>query len=188
MHKIIFHLHLFYKSDILIAVNVGVQIMNWIKILFFAFLTLLSACSDENSDNKTIKGNTQSLIIYQQNSADVRKGYFVEVANTREAMAKGLMGRSKLDKDSGFLFNVDLIPSDMEIAMWMKDTLIPLDMLFIDRNGKIYFIYENAEPYSTNAIMAPTRPRAVLEINGSQVKEFGIKIGDLVKTPLLGNM
>lgn len=162
--------------------------MKLIKILAFALLMLTAACSDEKNENATQHGETQSLIIYKQNSAEVRKGFFVEVAETRENMAKGLMGRNKLDVDSGYLFNIDLIPSDMEIAMWMKDTLIPLDMIFMDKNGKIYYIYENAEPYSTQAIMAPTRPRAVLEINGGLIKKLGIEIGDTVKTPILGNL
>lgn len=162
--------------------------MKLIKILFFALIMLTAACSDEKKQTTDSRLSTESLVIYKQNSAEVRKGYFVEVAQTREAMAKGLMGRNNLDKDAGFLFNVNLIPSDMEIAMWMKDTLIPLDMLFIDKNGKVYFVYENAEPYSTNAIMAPNRPRAVLEINGGQVKEYGIEVGDIIKTPMLENM
>jgi len=162
--------------------------MRFIKILAFALFAMVAACSDEKDENAAQTNNTQSLIIYKQDTSEVRKGFFVEVAETREAMAKGLMGRNKLDIDSGYMFNIDLIPSDMEIAMWMKDTLIPLDMLFINKEGKIYFIYENAEPYSTQAIMAPTRPRAVLEINGGQIKKLGIKVGDMVKTPMLGNM
>lgn len=164
--------------------------MKWLKVMLFAAFTLVSACSDKNdNDNKAKEAlKTESLIIYKQQTPEVRKGYFTEIADTRESMAKGLMGRNHLDDDAGFIFDVNLIPSDMEIAMWMKDTLIPLDMLFIDKSGKVYFIYENAEPYSTNAIMAPTRPRAVLEINGGQVKKYGIEIGDTVKTPMLGNM
>ena len=150
--------------------------MKIFKILVFALLTITAACSDEKSSDTAVKNSGKSLVIYKQNTNDVRKGYFVEVADTREAMAKGLMGRNSLDKDAGFLFDVNLIPSDMEIAMWMKDTLIPLDMLFMDSEGKIYYIHENAVPYSTNAIMAPSRPRAVLEINGGQVKEYGIEI------------
>lgn len=157
-----------------------------VKILLFMVMVAMVACSDEKSNkNENI---TQSLVIYKQNTDEVRKGYFVEVAKTREAMAKGLMGRRNLDKDAGFLFDVNLIPSDMEIAMWMKNTIIPLDMLFIDADGVVYYIYENAEPYSINAIMAPRRPRAVLEINGGQIKEQGIAIGDKIKNELFNNM
>lgn len=162
--------------------------MKLFNILAVMLLIFTTACSDKQDDTSAKGKNTASLVIYKQNLPEVRKGYFVEVAKTREEMAKGLMGRNNLDKDSGFLFDVNLIPSDMDVAMWMKDTLIPLDMLFINKSGEIYFIYENAEPYSTNAIMAPRRPRAVLEINGGQVKEFGIEIGDTVKTDMLGNM
>ena len=162
--------------------------MKLIKFFVFALLMITVACSDEKSEEPAQSNSTQSLVIYEQDTSKVRKGYFVEVAETRATMAKGLMGRNHLDADSGFIFNVDLIPSDMEIAMWMKNTLIPLDMIFMDKNGKIYYIYENAEPLSTKAIMAPSRPRAVLEVNGGQVKEFGIQTGDTIKTPILGNM
>ncbi len=159
-----------------------------INILCFLVLVVITACSDEKKNDSVSENATQSLVIYKQNTDEVRKGYFVEVAKTREAMAKGLMGRRTLDEDAGFLFDVNLIPSDMEIAMWMKNTIIPLDMLFIDADGVVYYIYENAEPYSTNAIMAPKRPRAVLEINGGQVKEQGIKKGDKIKNKLFSNM
>ena len=162
--------------------------MKFFKILMVALLFFTAACADEKSDKAEVKNTTKSLVIYKQDTNEAIKGFFVEVAETREEMAKGLMGRNKLDIDSGYLFNVDLIPSDVDIAMWMKDTLIPLDMIFVDKNGKIYFIYENAEPNSTNPIMAPKRPRAVLEINGGQVDKFGIKVGDRIKADLFGNM
>ena len=102
--------------------------MKLFKILAFVLLIFTVACSDEKkSDNASSSGNpTKSLVIYKQNTNEVKKGYFVEVADNRQEMAKGLMGRNKLDADAGFLFDVNLIPSDMEIAMWMKDTLIPL--------------------------------------------------------------
>ena len=151
-------------------------------------LALTITCCDEKSNHQADNGTGKSLVIYKQSSNDVRKGYFVEVAQTRETMAKGLMGRRSLDKDAGFMFDVNLVPKDMDVAMWMKDTLIPLDMLFIDESGVVYYIYENAEPYSTKAIMAPQRPRAVLEINGGQVKEYGIEVGDKIRNELFGNM
>ena len=72
--------------------------MNWFRILFFVLLSLTSSCSDEKSDTAEKRLNTESLIIYKKSSSEVRKGYFVEVAHSREEMAKGLMGRNHLDK------------------------------------------------------------------------------------------
>ena len=76
--------------------------MNWFRILFFVLLSLTSSCSDEKSDTAEKRLNTESLIIYKKSSSEVRKGYFVEVAHSREEMAKGLMGRNHLDKDAGY--------------------------------------------------------------------------------------
>jgi hypothetical protein len=107
------------------------------------------------------------------------------VADTKESMYKGLMGRTSLAENSGMLLDVNIVPQDMQVAMWMKDTLIPLDMIFIDENGEIFYIWENAVVNSTDPIYPPKRPRAVLEINAGQVAEFGIKIGDKVQNRLL---
>ena len=68
--------------------------------------------------------------------------------------------------------------------MWMKDTKIALDMLFIDRDGMIYWIFENAEPDSVKMIVAPYPATAVLEINAGDVKAKGIEIGDMVEYKL----
>ena len=155
-----------------------------LKIMSLSLLILTSACSKEEDKNVNVDG-TEKLVIY---SGDNQLDFSVEIADNKEALYQGLRGRTSLASDSGLLFDISLVPSDMDVAMWMKDTLIPLDMLFIDENGEIFFIHENAEPNSTDAIYPPKRPRAVLEVNAGTVADLDIKVGDRIKNRLLGNM
>ena len=106
--------------------------------------------------------------------------YEVETAATRSEMAKGLMNREELSANSGMIF---VLNGEMQVAMWMKDTLVPLDMLFTNKEGKIIWIYENALPHSTFLIQPEiSEPLySVIEINGGDVKKKGIKLGDMVK-------
>ena len=89
------------------------------------------------------------------------------------------MNRDSLAADSGMIFN--LADVENQVAMWMKDTKIPLDMLFVNSNGRIFFIEENATPMSEELIIAPEPALAVIELNAGDVKKHGIKIGDTVK-------
>lgn len=140
------------------------------KFFKVAFMIMLAAaCSKfDNRDDLSIVND------------DTEKAAFkVELAQTDEEMRTGLMNREKLDANSGMLFNLGNL--NVPTAMWMKDTKIPLDMLFIDKDGTIFWIYENAEPESTKLIVAPFPAFAVLEVNAGDVAKYNIKIGDTVK-------
>ncbi len=101
----------------------------------------------------------------------------VEVAATAPARSRGLMHREYLAPDAGMLFD---FKRDAPINMWMKNTLIPLDMLFIDRNGKIVSIAQQTEPLSLRHIPSAGVVRSVLEINGGAALRLGIAVGDRV--------
>lgn len=150
-----------------------------LKVMVLSALVFSAACSKQE-ENKTEK-----LIIQ---SGEAKYEYKVEIADTKETLYRGLMGRNSMAEDAGMILDVTIVPQDMQVAMWMKDTIIPLDMLFIDENGVIFDMHENAEPYSTEGIYPTKRPRAVLELNAGQVKANNIKIGDTVKNRLLGNL
>jgi len=101
----------------------------------------------------------------------------VELALTPDQQMQGLMYRSQLAPDAGMLFDfVTTAPR----AFWMKNTLIPLDMLFIAADGRIVDIHERAVPLSESVIPSNAPARAVLELNGGTVDRLGIKIGDTV--------
>ena len=104
--------------------------------------------------------------------------FAAELADTPEELATGLMNRSSLDVGKGMLFDFG---SERPVKMWMKNTLIPLDMLFIDKKGKIVYIAENAKPLSLDFIEAEVPVRYVLEIGGGESKANGIAAGDKLK-------
>lgn len=87
------------------------------------------------------------------------------------------MYRRSLPENYGMLF---AWPNERPIQMWMKNTLIPLDMLFIDRKGYIVYIAHSAHPLSTDVISSPKSVLAVLEIAGGEAKNNSIKVGDQV--------
>jgi uncharacterized protein len=110
--------------------------------------------------------------------------FAVEVATTPAQMEQGLMFRRSLAPDAGMIFDYRA-PS--MAAMWMKNTLIPLDMLFVDQRGLIINIHERAVPGSLDPIGAAAPARAVIELNGGTAARLGIKPGDRVIFPIFGD-
>lgn len=104
--------------------------------------------------------------------------FTVEVARTAEEQAQGLMYRSSLAPDRGMIFPFD---TPRQASFWMKNTLIPLDMLFIRADGSIANIEANTVPLSLQPVYADGEVTAVLEIAGGRSAELGIAPGDKVK-------
>ena len=159
--------------------------LKFCKVLAMALVILFSACSDEEkSTNQTA---SDAAVVVSANTGDVKNTFRIDVADTKEKLRHGLMGRTSIDENYGLLFDVNIAPKDSEIAFWMKDTLIPLDMLFMDEQGVIFYIHKNAQPNDVTPIYPPKRPRAVLEINAGQADKYGINVGDMLKADLFGN-
>lgn len=95
----------------------------------------------------------------------------VELAQTPEELAKGLMHRETLEQDEGMLFH---FPEPHPVAMWMKNTLLPLDMIFISPKGEILAIEENTTPRSLKVIGPIENTLQVLEIKGGTAKKHRI--------------
>lgn len=110
-------------------------------------------------------------------SNNKKVSFSVEIARSGEDLAHGLMFREHLKNDAGMLF---IFPHVDEAQMWMRNTKIPLDMLFIDANGRIVKIAENARPYDERVISSLEPVRGALEINGGLAAAMGIKVGDQV--------
>ncbi len=102
----------------------------------------------------------------------------VEVAQTDAERERGLMYRTELSPDSGMLFDFKL---PQPVYMWMKNTYIPLDMVFIASDGRIANIAENTTPLSTDVIASEGQVRAVLELAGGTARAKGIAVGDRVR-------
>lgn len=117
-------------------------------------------------------------------SGETEHQFTVEIADDPEEIATGLMHRESLDRDKGMLFE---FAQPREPAMYMKNTLIPLDMLFISTDGHIEMIARNAVPGSLRTISPGTPVKGVLELNGGQAAELGLQPGDEVVHPIFGN-
>ena len=107
--------------------------------------------------------------------------FSVEMATTEEEKTQGLMYRKELADGKGMLF--DFSP-EQQISMWMKNTYIPLDMIFIRADGRILRIAENTEPHSTKIISSGGLARGVLEVIAGTAQKYGIQPGDRVAHPL----
>jgi uncharacterized membrane protein (UPF0127 family) len=109
--------------------------------------------------------------------------FTVEIADTNEERAKGLMFRNELAADAGMLFDYG---KEQETSFWMQNTLIPLDMIFIGADGVVKNIHVNAKPLDTTPIPSGVPVRFVLEIPGGRSREIGLAVGDRVEHPRVG--
>jgi hypothetical protein len=103
--------------------------------------------------------------------------FIIEIAETPEQQRYGLMFRRALPQDAGMLFISD---PDRPVSMWMKNTYIPLDMLFIRHDGTIVKIITHAEPFDLTPLSSGEPVRGVIEINAGEAERRGLKIGDKI--------
>jgi hypothetical protein len=106
--------------------------------------------------------------------------FTVEIADTASEREHGLMGRTDLAISAGMLFE---FPESAVVAFWMKDTPIPLDMLFVDQDGRIVHIAQRAVPYDYTPISSLVPVTEVLEVNGGTADRLGIHDGDKIVLP-----
>jgi uncharacterized membrane protein (UPF0127 family) len=107
--------------------------------------------------------------------------FSVEIADTEAVREKGLMFRKNLPEGQGMLFD---FRSEQDVSFWMKNTYIPLDMIFIRGDGRILRIARDTEPLSTALIPSGGPVRAVLEVIGGTAEKLGIAPGDRVAFPI----
>jgi uncharacterized membrane protein (UPF0127 family) len=147
--------------------------MRALRILVLSFLLLPSVAWALDTAQVTIKTNDGRSL-----------DFTVELAKTPEEQRVGLMNRPSLPANGGMLFDFGM---ERPVAMWMENTLIPLDMIFIANDGKILGIAERTVPMSREIIASPGPARAVLEVNGGTADRLHIKTGDRLEAPLWRN-
>ncbi|HVG48871.1 MAG TPA: DUF192 domain-containing protein [Rubellimicrobium sp.] len=108
--------------------------------------------------------------------------FTVQVADDTEERAQGLMNVPEMGTLQGMLFVYD---SPQPVAFWMRNTLIPLDMVFAGPDGTISAIHENAVPMDETAIPGGDNVQFVLEVNGGLTKRLGIEPGDVLQHPAI---
>jgi len=127
-----------------------------------------------------LAGEAEVLVV----TAKGRFLFTVEVAETEAQRRQGLQHRKGLAAGAGMLFDYKRV---QPVAMWMKDTLIPLDMLFIDAAGRVVNVARDTVPLSRAAIPSAAPVRAVLEVNAGTARRLGIRPGDRVLHAIFGN-
>jgi uncharacterized protein len=149
------------------------------RLLLAAPAALMAGAALAQSSEITFK---KSSLVVVTASREIK--FEVELALNDAERSRGLMYREKLGPYDGMLFD---FYQDAPVSFWMKNTLIPLDMVFIASDGTIKHVHANAVPLSTEAVPSQFPVRAVLEINGGSARLLGIKPGDKVKHPIFGN-
>lgn len=150
-----------------------------VKLLKLFMVTLLIVSCSKKSDSE--KELTTLIIDNGKNQAV----FEVETATTPEEMTKGLMFRESIPENGGMIFEIG---TPRNIAMWMKNTKIPLDIVFINKDKEVSGFIENAEPMSETLMPSPEPALAVLELNAGSVKKHDIQVGDSVRHESLDNM
>ena len=129
----------------------------------------LAACSDESR-----------LVLHTQSGEHV---FTVEVVDTPETRAQGLMYRQELADDAGMLFDFE---AERPVSFWMQNTFIPLDMIFIGADGVVKNVHVNARPHDPTSIPSEGPVRFVLEIPGGRSQAIDLKAGDRVEHARVG--
>jgi len=166
----------------------------FVAVCLVSFGIMFSGKSQaDNEERRT--ANQPALVIpesaqFETEQITVKKAdgeilYFdVEVAVTPTQQARGLMYRKQMDEDSGMLFLFDYASKR---SFWMKNTLIPLDLVFLHHDGIVHHIHHNAKPQDLTSITSKHPAKAVLELNGGTSDKMGIKEGDQVQHPFFNN-
>ncbi len=139
----------------------------------FAFVLVLAASVGVTAQG----GEPDSLEIVTSTG---RHAFQIEIANNDATRERGLMDRRYMAADHGMLFEFD---REAPVAFWMKNTYIPLDMIFIAPSGVVTHIVSNAEPLSERVIPSGGPCIGVLELNGGTAASIGLKVGDKVHHP-----
>lgn len=152
-----------------------------LRSLTFVFTLLVATAAAAQSPTEVTFERSALVIVGEAE----RHSFDVELALTPEQRSRGLMFRRAMAPNAGMLF--DFGKRTQRVSMWMKNTILPLDMLFLDAGGRIESIAERTVPQSLVAISSRGLVRGVLELNGGTVSRLGIKPGDRVEHPIFGN-
>jgi len=159
-----------------------------VAILIIAFLALLLAnlftkknninyVKSPNQHSDIYNFTKQGELTFQNSTGNFITSIDIEFADNQNERAQGLMYRTKLDENQGMLF---VFPFEEFQSFWMKNTVLPLDMLFINSELKIVTIHKNTEPYSTKGYPSSSPAIYVLEVNAGFTDKYNIKQGDKV--------
>jgi len=149
----------------------------FVLMLTFSFFDLRLARA------QTAQAQAQALEKLEIVTASGSHEFSVEVMRSPSELERGLMYRRFLPVDRGMLFD---FKTEKPIMMWMKNTYLPLDMVFISKSGRVVAIAENTEPFSEKIIPSGVPAYAVLEVNAGTVAKIDLKVGDEIRNSVFG--
>lgn len=154
-------------------------------IALFVFTN--SVCSKKTDSEKidtakilqksTIKFTKQGEVFFQDKNKNLITGIDAELAENEQKRHTGLMFREKMEMNQGMLF---IFPEEEEQGFYMKNTVIPLDIIFVNSKKQIVKIYKNAKPFDTTDLPSVKPCQYVVEVNAGFTDKFGIKEGDFI--------
>lgn len=148
-----------------------------VAFLMLVIVCAAAACRPRRAEeSREIVFDKQVVRVLRQKSGPVP--LTVEIADTNAKRERGLMYRTQIGEGEGMLF---LFPKARVMTMWMANTPVSLDMLFIAKNGKIDEIAEAAVPFSRDVIYSSRKVSGVLELKAGAAERLGIKVGDTVE-------
>lgn len=150
-------------------------------LILLLVLCLALSCKEEPKAkvvSKTISFTKEGeLQVYRDSSDSLICNFDIEIADNEYETQTGLMHRASMEKDRGMLF---IFPDERIHSFYMKNTQIPLDILYLTSSMKVASIKENAEPYNETSISSGVPVQYVLEINAGLSQELGIEVGDSI--------
>ncbi|MDM9644542.1 DUF192 domain-containing protein [Rhizobium sp. S163] len=145
-----------------------------------AFLALFFMLALPTFAQSVVKFDKEPLVI--ETTAGQKYNFTVEIADTNEQRQRGLMYRQDMAADAGMIFDFG---ASKRVQMWMENTVLPLDMLFVDRAGIVRGVKQNAVPYSRDIIDSVSPVKYVIELNAGAAAKLGLKAGDRVTSPTI---
>ena len=146
-----------------------------IAVLFTSLVLMgMGRVPADHSNSVTIETQSGALHVFT-----------VEIADNQRSRAKGLMFRKEMASDVGMLF---LFPQQKMLSFWMKDTPLPLDIIFVDRKGEVVHIARDTEPFSLKPISSQLPALGALEVNAGTSVALSLNVGDVVRHPYFRNV
>jgi len=154
---------------------------NLVLSLILFLLIATTASAQTNRDDVVDFGEPKPLTIMSETGEHT---FMVEEAKTLDQQARGMMFREQMDENTGMIFEF----AEPKVAtIWMKNTAIPLDILFVRSNGKVLKIEHMAQPYKLRSASSEAVVAAVVELKGGTSMNLGIQPGDVIKHTFFGN-
>jgi uncharacterized membrane protein (UPF0127 family) len=159
---------------------------SWVAAVFICACAVFGGANTgaQDAGPEPLSAFPQSLLAIRTTAGKVIN-FKIWTADSPRREEQGLMFVHEMDEHAGMLF---VFPGNREPTMWMKNTYISLDLLFINEHGKIEYIASQAKPLSLSIIQSPKPSLAVLELKGGACELLGIKVGDSVVHPTFHNV